>query len=334
MRDLAHEWTNEQIKELEVRIHEVYVQAAMEMEDKIAAGLEEYERERKKWVKLVQKGERTQAEFNEWLERMAMEQQWQRDMMNALAFDAMNADVKARQLINDDLPMIYVENANIESYLIESAVGYDLGFTLYNQDAVRLLLMNKNIYPAVDLGRDFIWNRRKFSSAILQSILQGETVQQAAERLMTVMDMDETSAVRAARTSVTYVESAGRREAMRRAVEMGIPVKNQWNARHDGRTRVQHRQMDGVTIDVGKKFDVDGYMMEGPGDPSAPGYLIYNCRCFCRGIVEYEGLPEDVLINNDKLPPDLTLEEWKSGKYVTDKYGVETKASKKARGVK
>ena len=334
MRDLAHEWTNEQIRELEVRIHEVYAQAAMEMEDKISAGLKEYERERKKWVKLVQSGERTQREFDDWLERMAMEQQWRNDMMNTLAYDAMNADVRARQLINDELPTIYVENANIESYLIERATGFDLGFTLYNHDAVRFMLMNDNIYPAVDLAKDFVWNRRKFNSAIMQSVLQGESIPNAALRLMKVMEMDETAATRAARTSITYVESAGTRDAISRADKMGIPIKVVWHAVHDGRTRFAHRQMDGVSVMPGEKFIVDGHEMSGPGDPEAPGYLIYNCRCNCHGKVDIDGLPEQVVISRDKFPSDVSYDDWKMGKYVTDSSGTETKASKKARGVK
>lgn len=40
-----------------------------------------------------------------------------------------------------------------------------------------------------------------------------------------------------------------------------------------------HRRLDGQRVPVGQPFQIDGYEIEYPGDPKAPGYLIYNCRC-------------------------------------------------------
>lgn len=60
---------------------------------------------------------------------------------------------------------------------------------------------------------------------------------------------------------------------------MGIGLRQQWRAALDGKTRHTHRLLDGQMVDIGEKFKVDGYELEYPGDPSAPGYLVYNCRC-------------------------------------------------------
>lgn len=277
MSDFGHDWTDEQIEALSAKLHDVYAQAANEMQDRLEAWLKDYEKQRKAWEKAVKVGVKTKEEYKNWLKDRAMERSWQTNMINQLAEDAVNADIRARQMINDELPTICAENANMEAYRICKATGLDLSFTIYDQDSIRFLMMDPQIYPTVDAIKDMTWNRQKFASAITQSILQGESIPNAAKRLSGVFDMDEKASVRAARTSITYVEGIGKQRSFKRAEEMGIPIMQEWNALHDGRTRYAHRQMDGVKVRNGEKFNVDGYMMTGPGDPTAPGYLIYNC---------------------------------------------------------
>lgn len=60
---------------------------------------------------------------------------------------------------------------------------------------------------------------------------------------------------------------------------MGIKLKKEWLATLDGRTRHTHAMLDGQTAETDKPFHVDGYEIMYPGDTSAPGYLVYNCRC-------------------------------------------------------
>ena len=74
--------------------------------------------------------------------------------------------------------------------------------------------------------------------------------------------------------------------------------------------------LDGQTVDVDKPFKVDGYELMYPGDTSAPGYLVYNCRC--TQIAEVDG--EDTSsggrrARNPKtgesvLVGDMTYAEW------------------------
>ena len=65
-------------------------------------------------------------------------------------------------------------------------------------------------------------------------------------------------------------------------------------------------------MDIGKNFEIDGYELEYPGDPKAPGYLIYNCRCTTITIDKF----------HDKNAPrasklgEVSYEEWKAGKEV------------------
>ena len=335
MSDRAHDWTDERIEALKSKMHDVYAQAANEAQDKLDVWLREYERMRRAWEKAVSVGVRTREEFDAWLEERAMERTWQQDMINTLTYDAVNADVRARQLVNDEVPTVYAENANYATYSIERQAGLDTAFTLYNQDSVRWLVeSDRRLLPEVDLGKDVDWHRQKLTAAITQGILQGESIPKVAARIARVTDMDERASERAARTAMTLAENKGRQRAFERADGLGIPLEKEWNAHLDGRTRLSHRQADGQKVGIHEKFVVGGYRMEEPGDNSeAPGSEIYCCRCHMGGIVDEDGLPPAVIHRFSKLPKGVSYEDWKAGRYVTDRFGNETDASKRERGV-
>lgn len=334
MADQAHEWTDEQIDDLAKRMWQAYSQAANEMQDKLEKWLEVFDSQNRAWKKAVGIGIKTQEEYDKWLADRAMERSWQEDMINTLVYDAVNADVRARQLVYDEIPSIYAENANYAMYSIERQAGLDTAFTLYNQDAVRFLIeKDRQLFPEIDVERDTAWHRQKFTAAVTQSILQGESIPQAAARMALIVKMDERAAERAARTAITYAESSGRQRSFERAESIGIPLKKRWHAHIDGRTRLAHRQADGQTVGVHEKFNVDGYMMTGPGDPTAPGYLVYNCRCNPVGDVDRDDIPPAVVHRYSKLPKNVSYEEWKAGRYATDRFNEETDESKKERGV-
>ena len=133
--------------------------------------------------------------------------------------------------------------------------------------------------PEVNIPLDRRWNKGHVNNAILQGILQGDSIPKIAQRLENILGMDHNAAVRSARTATTAAECAGRLDTYKYAESLGIKLQKQWLATLDDRTRHAHRQLDGQTVDIGKNFEIDGYELEYPGDPKAPGYLIYNCRC-------------------------------------------------------
>lgn len=110
--------------------------------------------------------------------------------------------------------------------------------------------------------------------------MQGKGIGKIADDLQSrIRDMNRASAIRTARTAVTGAQNAGRLDTYRSAHNMGIKLKKRWLATLDNRTRHAHAMLDGQTVDVDKPFKVDGYELMYPGDSSAPGYLVYNCRC-------------------------------------------------------
>ena len=131
----------------------------------------------------------------------------------------------------------------------------------------------------LDFSRDVAWNIEKMNAEVLQGILQGESMDKIADRLAQVIGMNLRSAISAARTMVTSAENKGRQDGFERAAAMGIILKREWIATSDGRTRDWHREFDGVTAAVDKPFENAIGKIMYPGDPSADGANVWNCRC-------------------------------------------------------
>lgn len=335
MPDIAHEWTDDRLEELTNRLHDVYLQASFEMSDHLDEWMKTYKSQSKAWKKAVKQGFAKQEDYEAWLHDRLQEYLQQQDMIDVLTYDSINADVRARQMINDEIPTIFAENGNYAMYDIERQSGLDTAFTLYDQDTVRYLIeQDRQLLPELDVAKDYRWTRQKMTSAITQSILQGESIPDVMKRVQRVVGVSERSSEAVARTAVTYAEAQGRQRSYERAERLGIPLMKEWHAHMDGRTRLAHRQADGQKVRVTERFNVDGYYMTGPGDPTAPGSLIYNCRCRLVGDVQREDIPPAVIHRYSRLPKGVSYEDWKRGRYRTDRNNVETDESKEERGVK
>ena len=133
--------------------------------------------------------------------------------------------------------------------------------------------------------------------------------------------MSLASAIRTARTATTAAQNAGRMDSYHAAEGMGIKLKKEWLATLDGRTRHAHAILDGQTAETDKPFHVDGYEIMYPGDTSAPGYLVYNCRCTL--IAALDDVPKapnplrrarDPETGRSILVSDMTYAQWLSWK--------------------
>lgn len=321
MADYAHEWTDRQIAELTRTMDGEYRKAFREMKRKVEQSAKEYARELAVWEKRVKEEPELKRAFNAWKRRESLRMGAQQDLLDSLAELLTHANEDAIRHVNGLLPKVYAENANYATYNIERMGRIDTSFTLLNQDAVNRIMADfPDLLPAipspkVDVLADLAWNKRKFNSAITQGILQGESVPDIAKRICSVVNMGESAAIRAARTATTSAENGGRMAAFERAEGMGIKMQREWMATLDGHTRQAHRELDGQRVPMGEPFKVDGYHIDYPGDPSAPGYLVYNCRCSVDGVIDE--VKDDTLPRASKLG-GVSYEEWKAGHPVAE----------------
>lgn len=291
MIDEGHRITDEELAELEKRIAAEYKKAAEELQARIDAYFERFEKrdaEQKAMIGTIVNGkEYTEQDYKQW--RLAQIGRGERfeALRDRLAERMTNVNEVAAAYINDTTPGIYSLNRNYAAYTIEKQVGADVGFDLWDEQTVKRLIVEQPdlmpYYPperAVNRGIDLAYGKSQITKQITSGILQGESIKHLADRLQAnIPDMNRTSAIRAARTAVTGAENAGRLDSYFAAEEMGIKLKKQWMSTLDGRTRHAHRLLDGQIQDNDKPFESELGDIMFPGDPNAEPANVYNCRC-------------------------------------------------------
>lgn len=321
--DYAHKMTDAELAKLEQRIAKLYKKAADELTDTVKSYFEQFAKRDAAMKEKLDAGEITEQQYKQW--RLAQIGRGKRfaALRDKVAERYTNANETAVAYVNDATPGIYSLNRNYSAYKIEQ-VSDKADFTLWDEQTVKRLIVEQPdlmpYYPpkrALQRGIDLKYGKQQITASVTSSILQGKGIGKIADDLQSRMrDMSRASAIRTARTAVTAAQNAGRLDTYRAAQDMGIKLKKRWLATLDNRTRHAHAMLDGQTVDVDKPFKVDGYELMYPGDTSAPGYLVYNCRC--TQIAEVDG--EDTSsggrrARNPKtgesvLVGDMTYAEW------------------------
>lgn len=283
MADYGHDETDKLLAELEKRISSVYGKAAKEMQDTIEEYFKLFEKRDAEMLKLLEAGEISSEHYKQW--RLAQIGRGRRfeALRDKLAERMTNANETAVAYVNDSTPGIYSLNRNYAAYTIEQYLD-DVDFTLWDEQTVKRLIVEQSDlmpnYPAeraVKRGIDLAYGKKQITAQMTTGILMGESLKKLADRLQTnIPDMNRKSAIRAARTATTGAENAGRLDTFIAAKEMGIPLKKQWLATLDLRTRHSHQQLDLKIVEVEDKFP-NGLMY--PGDTSGRPEEVYNCRC-------------------------------------------------------
>lgn len=321
--DPAHLETEATLKRMEAKIAKEYKQATEEMQDKIDDYWSRYKLKDQKWQEWVADGKKTADQYRKWQEQQLMVGKSWESLKDSLAQDMHNANVIAKQIAQGYQPEIFANNFNYAVYESEVGAKVNTSFTLYDKNTVNRLLeddpdfippMGRKAKDNIAKGLDIPWNKKQVQSAMVQGILQGESIPQLSKRIATTVgEKNYKSAIRNARTMTTGVQNAGRMEGYKRSVEMGIDMEVEWNAVKDNRTRHEHRQLDGQRQQVGQPFEVHGIKIEYAGDPHAPAHMIYNCRCTLRGIVA--GLePRARKYRDDSMIDGMSYNEWKAQK--------------------
>ena len=277
MADKAHRLTDEKLEEMEKRLSAIYSRAEKEITQTAEDYFSKFAKQDEAKRKLLEQGKITEDEYKKWRKGKVMYGKRFTEMKEQCAKQLMNVNQTALAYVNGELPEVYAINYNALAGSVDGVGGYS--FTLVDADTVRnLAVTDTSLLPKKEPNpaKDIPWNMKKINSETLQGILQGESMDKIAKRILNVQKMNETQAIRAARTIVTGAENKGRQDSYARAEADGIILQKEWIATNDGRTRHSHAMLDGAIVDQDKKFD-NGLMY--PGDPSGRPEEVYNCRC-------------------------------------------------------
>lgn len=307
--DYGHRESDRKLKALERKLDREYKRAYKELKAKADAYFKRFEEKDKDKLQALNSGKITESDYLSWRNgQMATGRHWEA-LVTSLAESMTKTNEIAMSMIDDNLSEVFALNANYGAYEICKGMNANLSFELVDKKTVqRLLKDNPKLLPKprVNIPKDERWNKQKMRSALLQGILQGESVPKIANRLQQVTNMNRSASIRNARTMITGAENAGRTERYSEAEEMGIELEKEWLATLDDRTRDSHILLDGVSIPNDEPFD-NGLMF--PGDPAGEPEEVYNCRCTL--VCKIKGKQyDDKRIS--KLG-DMTYEEWKDG---------------------
>lgn len=180
--------------------------------------------------------------------------------------------------INNQMPDIYAINFN-DAYknMVKGFQG--ISYTLVDEHTVRDLVKDNRLRlpkKKVNIPKDKRWNAKQLNSSMLQGILQGESIDDMATRILPVVDNNMTASYRTARTMTTNCENKGRQDRLDDLSDQGLDIEKTWLATDDERTRESHMLMDGETVPYDEEFS-NGLMY--PADENGDPSEVYNCRC-------------------------------------------------------
>lgn len=297
--DKAHKATDKRLEVMERELAAIYREAQKGISDKAAAYFDQFIKQDEKKKALVADGKLSEDEYLQWRKNKILYSKRFVTLQGQITGELARVNQTAAAYINDQLPDVYALNYNYVGKGVQRAVkGYS--FTLIDANTVkRLATKTDGLLPKrkVDVPKDKLWNAKNMRAQVLQGILQGESIPDISKRVFgeimktsktegltdkelgALLKRNRDSAVRSARTMVTGAENAGRIDMMHKAATDGVIMRKRWIATTDSRTRDWHRDLDGKEVDMDEPFQNDFGDIMFPGDPTADGANVYNCRC-------------------------------------------------------
>ena len=325
MADYGQRVTDGAVSSTSRKMRKVYKQAEKELNRKLLSFRKRFAAQQKVMTAALKAGEISKADYESWMRGQVFRgKRWESKITQLIRIIHKTNNI-AGEIIRKIKLFVFGENYNHNAY--ETEVNTGISFDIYNEDAVdKLLKEDPKLLPEwrIDEEKDYLWNRQKVENCITQGIIQGESVDQIANRLASTLSSTNMNKMRMfARTAMTGAQNAGRQKQMEDAEAKGIKLKKRWLASLDNRTRDTHQRLDGQEVPVKESFHVGTKHGEEtiryPGDPNADPALVYNCRCTM--IEVFDGIkrknqrrayedPDETGRRRSYIVEDMTYLEW------------------------
>lgn len=305
--DQARKDTDKKLTQMERHISSIYKTAGKDIYKKWDAFMKSAEKKVEKLQTQYDEAKKSgdPAQIEETGKRLGilkrnvlLKDEYYKAMLAEVTTQLTNVNQTAAAYVNGELPTIYSINYN---QMHADLVGYGFKFNMRSPETVKRLVTQGEVrLPAkkVAIEKDKEWNKKQINNAVLQGIIQGESIPQISQRIFPsimaktdltgvsvdkmgkIIKQNRQAAVRNARTLVTGAENAGRQDSFVKAEEEGLVMTKVWIATGDSRTRDWHLSMDGQEVDVNEPFiDGNGNELMYPADPDAAPETVWNCRC-------------------------------------------------------
>ena len=136
--------------------------------------------------------------------------------------------------------------------------------------------INEGLYKR--LGEDVNLLKKRISESVSRGFAAVQSYEVIARNIKGQSNIAFNKALRIARTEGHRVSQKAAFDAQKSAKEKGADVVKQWEAVLDGKTRTNHRKLDGQIREIDEPFEINGNKAMQPsgfGDPAED----INCRC-------------------------------------------------------
>lgn len=230
--------------------------------------------------------------------------------------DTLNVELAALGQAQDKTIKTLVGNAYEESfyrygYSLDASLGTDIGFGIVNRDTILGLINEPNVSGLSlkdQLSRqryDLLIRQRQ---TMVQGFIKGDSYPKIARAITDSFGTSLNNALRIARTEGTRAATEGQVAAYDEAEAKGVEIERIWIASLDGRTRGEHRDLDGQPADEEGLFHYGTMTAAGPG-LWGDAAMDINCRCDIRA--EVKGFPPKLRRDKEGVGEYLTYYEWK-----------------------
>lgn len=183
-------------------------------------------------------------------------------------------------------------------YSLEQSQNITLQMPLINHDYVMNLVnapvagkrLSKRLYQYRDKLAE------KVTHNIISGLFEGKSYAEIARRVNEETEASYKQALRITRTEGGRTQSTTTQKGYIEAKKKGIDIKKRWLATLDKKTRHDHRELDGQTVEVDEKFTIRGHTAEGP---RLFGVASEDVDCRCTTIEIVDGIAPEVRKDNE-----------------------------------
>lgn len=293
-------------------------------------------------ISRLQKGEITFAQYQKWRREKLQTSEWSRRVTRDVAEELTERDKKTLDITNKALVFAAAEGSAFALFEVSRVIGNNRiiqkeakRINMTSRSAIEQALKGKLYKKKLNVAKDMLWNEKNVRNAIVQSLMKGEGVPKAAERLLDTVGSyyqredikdwvektekeiskeiarkNRIASQRDARTMLNAAEQGGKLAEYEELAEEGVDIEKGWMAVLDERTRDSHAEMDMEFVGVDDEFS-NG--LEYPCDPAGAPEEVYNCRCTLISKIDGKTVAFEERRNNLERP----YEEWKSRSKVT-----------------
>lgn len=192
------------------------------------------------------------------------------------------------------------------AFAIETSSQAKLAYTTVKDEVIDKAINNK--FTGLTLNERLSRRRGelvvKMRESITRGLVDGSTYKSMANVIKDDLEGDLVKANRIVRTESRRIRQEASFESAMHAKEKGIIMTKTWICVGDERSRQDHVDLDGETIEIDEKFTLNGREADHPMDRNLLAKDVINCRCdIVKDIARVEKPQHEEMA-------DLTYAEW------------------------